>query len=442
MSKIKKNANLNNKPHSFLQDVSSVMGSKIFIILLEFLSTIIISRQLGAEGKGIYTSLLIFPNLVVSFAEMGMQKATVNVIGKEKYSHSDIISVVMFLLLVSSFLGIVICSGIYKILNNSNFNYLMVVMALLLIPLRLTNTYMIGILIGKQKIQLFNRVQCLPFLSKLFFLVLLVLIAHTYIIGTITAHLLASFSAALYTLWIVSKLEVLKIKYIPKIAKNLLSLGVVYAITLLILNLNYKIDIVLLERLSSAAEIGQYTTGVNITELIWHLPAAIEVVVFSRSANAANPKDFSNKVAKLMRITFIGAICGGLILFLVAPTLIPMLYGNQFTESGRIVQLLMPGVVAFTIVKVLYMDIAGKGNPSISLLVLIPALIMNIILNLIWIPQYGAKGAALASTISYSISAVGFLFLYARMVDIKVINLIKFQLNDFKFVYDTIRNRS
>jgi O-antigen/teichoic acid export membrane protein len=442
MSKIKKNANLNNKPHSFLQDVSSVMGSKIFIILIEFLSTIIISRQLGVEGKGIYTSLLIFPNLVVSFAEMGMQKATVNCIGKEKYSHSDIISVVMFLLLVSSFLGIVICSGIYKILNNSNFNYLMVVMALLLIPLRLTNTYMIGILIGKQKIQLFNRVQCLPFLSKLFFLVLLVLIAHTYIIGTITAHLLASFSTALYTLWIVSKLEVLKIKYIPKIAKNLLSLGVVYAITLLILNLNYKIDIVLLERLSSAAEIGQYTTGVNITELIWHLPAAIEVVVFSRSANAANPKDFSNKVAKLMRITFIGAICGGLILFLVAPTLIPMLYGNQFTESGRIVQLLMPGVVAFTIVKVLYMDIAGKGNPSISLLVLIPALIMNIILNLIWIPQYGAKGAALASTISYSISAVGFLFLYARMVDIKVINLIKFQLNDFKFVYDTIRNRS
>jgi O-antigen/teichoic acid export membrane protein len=286
MSKIKKNANLNNKPHSFLQDVSSVMGSKIFIILIEFLSTIIISRQLGVEGKGIYTSLLIFPNLVVSFAEMGMQKATVNCIGKEKYSHSDIISVVMFLLLVSSFLGIVICSGIYKILNNSNFNYLMVVMALLLIPLRLTNTYMIGILIGKQKIQLFNRVQCLPFLSKLFFLVLLVLIAHTYIIGTITAHLLASFSTALYTLWIVSKLEVLKIKYIPKIAKNLLSLGVVYAITLLILNLNYKIDIVLLERLSSAAEIGQYTTGVNITELIWHLPAAIEVVVFSRSANA------------------------------------------------------------------------------------------------------------------------------------------------------------
>lgn len=442
MSKIKKNANLNNKPHSFLQDVSSVMGSKIFIILVEFLSTIIISRQLGAEGKGIYTSLLIFPNLVVTFAEMGLQKATVNCIGKGKYSHSDIISVVMFLLLVSSFLGIVICSGIYKILNNSNFNYLMVLIALLLIPLRLTNTYMIGILIGKQKIQLFNRVQCLPFLSKLFFLVLLLLIFHTYVIGTITAHLLAAFLTALYTLWIVSKLEVLQIKYIPKIAKSLLSLGVVYAITLLILNLNYKIDIVLLERLSSAAEIGQYTTGVNITELIWHLPAALEVVVFSRSANATNPKDFSNKVAKLMRITFIGAICGGLILFLVAPTLIPMLYGNQFTESGRIVQLLMPGVVTFTIVKVLYMDIAGKGNPSISLLILIPALIMNIILNLIWIPQYGAKGAALASTISYSISAVGFLFLYARMVDIKVSNLVKFQLNDFKFVYDTIRNRS
>jgi len=436
---MQKNSNL--KPTSFLKDVSSVMGSKVFIILVEFLSTIIISRQLGVEGKGIYTSLLIFPGLITSFVEMGIQKATVNYIGNGKYSHSDIISVVMFLLVLSSLLGIVICSGIYKIINNSNFSYLMVLIALLLIPLRLINSYLSGILIGKQKIHVFNRVQCLPFLSKLFFLFLLVLVAHAYVTGAILAHLLASFLSALYTLWVVSKLDVLKIKYIPKIAKDLLSLGAFYAITLFILNLNYKIDIVILERLSSSAEIGQYTTGVNITELIWYLPTALEVVVFSRSANAKDPKDFSNKIAKLMRVTFIGGILGGVILSLVAPTLIPVLYGSQFTESAKILKLLMPGVVAFTIVKVLYMDIAGKGNPTIALFILIPALIINILLNLILIPQYGAKGAALASTISYSVSAIGFLFIYARMVDIKVSSLIKFRLDDFDFVYNRIKPR-
>ncbi|NJM21282.1 MAG: flippase [Richelia sp. SM1_7_0] len=433
-----KNTNINPKKNSFLKDISSVMGNKIFIITIEFLSSIIISRQLGVEGKGIYISLLIFPNLVVSFAEMGIQKATVNYIAKERYSQSDITSVVMFLLVFSSLLGTSICGGIYKIIDNSSFSDLMILISLLLIPLRLTNSYVVGILIGREQIRLFNRVQFLPFLSKFLFIVLFVLIGRTYINGAITSHLLAAFLTALYSLWVLSQLGKIRIKYIYEIVKGLLSLGIIYAITLFILNLNYKIDVVILEHFSSAAEIGKYTTGVNITELIWYLPMALEVVVFSRSANTQNHKEFSYKIAKLMRVTLISAIFGGVILCLIAPTLIPMLYGNQFIGSARILQILMPGVVAFTIVKILYMDIAGKGKPGITLFILIPALMMNIILNLIWIPQYGANGAALASTVSYSLSGIGFSLMYSYITRIPVSNLFKFQLKDFDFIYQKI----
>ena len=214
----------------------------------------------------------------------------------------------------------------------------------------------------------------------------------------------------------------------------MLSLGVIYAIALFVINLNYKIDIVLLERLSSAAEIGQYTTGVTITELIWQLPTALGVVLFSRSANAKDSQAFTWKIAKLLRVTILISIAGAVALSVAAPILIPTVYGEAFLPSVRVLQILMPGVVTFTIFKVLNMDLAGKGRPEISLAVFSPAVLLNIALKLMWIPKYGDNGAALASTISYSLSAIVFLFVYARIVKIKITSLLKFQVSDWDFL--------
>ena len=125
---------------------------------------------------------------------------------------------------------------------------------------------------------------------------------------------------------------------------------------------------------------------------------------------------------------------GAIALFVAAPILIPIVYGEAFLPSARVLQILIPGVVTFTIFKVLNMDLAGKGRPEISLAVFSPAVLVNITLNLMWIPKYGANGAALASTISYSLSAILFLFVYAHVVKIKVTSLLDFQISDWDFI--------
>ena len=435
MSKLHQPTNNQEKRNSFVREALSVMGSKVFIIATGFVSTIILSRQLGPDGKGILTSLLIFPTLFVSLAEMGIRQATIHHIGKEKYSPENITSVVLFLLLFSSTFGVIFCGVIYRFLNNQTFTIPMILLALLFIPLSLISSYSRGILLGKEKINLFNRISCIPVLIRLFLVIVLVWLANTYILGAIIANLIAASVTALYALWLIYKHASLKIKFIPKIAKEMLSIGVIYAIALFVINLNYKIDIVLLERLSSAAEIGQYTTGVTVTELIWQLPTALGVVLFSRSANAKDSQAFTWKVAKLLRVTILISIAAAIALSLAAPILIPTVYGEQFFPSARVLQILMPGVVTFTIFKVLNMDLAGKGRPEISLAVFSPAVLVNIALNLTWIPKYGANGAALASTISYSLSAIAFLFVYAHVVKIRVTSLLKFQVSDWDFIY-------
>jgi Na+-driven multidrug efflux pump len=56
--------------------------------------------------------------------------------------------------------------------------------------------------------------------------------------------------------------------------------------------------------------------------------------------------------------------------------------------------------------KVLTNEIAGRGRPIINTIAAGVSLIINISLNILLIPTMGISGAALASTISYSVTSV------------------------------------
>src|SRR5690606_19566245 len=128
-----------------------------------------------------------------------------------------------------------------------------------------------------------------------------------------------------------------------KIIKSMLSLGIVYAFSLLIINLNYKADYILLDRLSTAYELGIYSKGAGITQYLWQIPMLLSTVIFARSAASKDEKAFSIKVAQLLRVSFVvigGASIG---LFLLSDFIIVFMYGGAFLESVQVLNFLLPG---------------------------------------------------------------------------------------------------
>src|SRR5699024_6855625 len=106
-----------------------------------------------------------------------------------------------------------------------------------------------------------------------------------------------------YYIIVVSKLSVIKIKYINPIPQELFKRGIAFALALFILTLNYKIDILFLEKMVTSAEVGIYSVGTSLAELIWQLPAAISLVLFARSANSKSDNEAHQRSAKLLRMT-------------------------------------------------------------------------------------------------------------------------------------------
>src|SRR5690606_29363917 len=150
-----------------------------------------------------------------------------------------------------------------------------------------------------------------------------------------------------------------------------------------------------------------------ITQYLWQIPMLLGTIVFARSAVSKDEIGFSKKVAQLLRLSFLVIGVASIVLVFFSDIIIIGMFGEEFKESISVLNYLIAGVVLLTIFKVMNMDLAGKGMPWVSLKAMVPALIINIILNILLIPDYGADGAAIASTISYSFAGLVFLHFYS-----------------------------
>jgi len=424
---------------SFNYDVFSIGVSKVLIIIFGLTTSIIIARVLGPDKNGIIASLLVYPSLFMSFSSIGIKQATAYLLGKGIFSENQIRTAITQIWLFVSVFNLSVCFLLMRYFSKSGENLWLVILALLPIPFTLFNNYSSGIFLGKNQISIFNKINWIPTLVILVITTILVL----WFCCGISGYLIALIGGPLYISFILffkkKFIQAFSFNYNWSIIRQMLSLGLVYAIALLVINLNYRIDVILLDNLSTSFETGIYSKGVSVTEYLWQIPMLLSTVVFARSAVSKDDKAFSIKVAQLLRLSFLAIGIAALVLFLLSKFIIILMYGEAFYGSIMVLNTLLPGVLLLTIFKVINMDLSGKGKPWVSLKAMIPALLINVVLNIVFIPKYGAVGAALASTISYSIAAILFIFFYSKETKIPVIDIVSYKASDFQPIVQLLK---
>lgn len=418
--------------NSFLKDIFSVGVSKVLIIVFGLSTSIIVARVLGPEKNGIIAALLVYPSLFMSIGSLGIRQSTTYFLGKGIFTEDEIKRAITQIWFFTTVFSVVVCFILMRYFSKSGENLWFVMLALMPIPFKLFNTYNSGIFLGKNEISSFNKINWIPTALILLVTAILVLWLSFGISGYLMAMIAGPTFISLVLLFKNQFIKAFGFNFNWVIIKRMLSLGLVYALALLVINLNYRIDVILLDKLSTAFETGIYSKGVSVTEYLWQIPMLLSTVVFARSAVSKNDRDFSLKVAQLLRISILVIGIGALALFFISEQVIVLMYGNAFVNSVLVLNVLLPGVVLLTVFKVINMDLSGKGKPWVSLKAMLPALIINIILNFILIPQQGASGAALASTISYTIAAILFVHFYSKEVSIPIKDILGYKKSDFQ----------
>jgi len=421
-------------PKSFLKDLTGVFSSNIFIILAGLLVSVILTRKLGPAGFGIYSAILVIPLLVVSFAQLGIRGSSIYHIGQKKFIQRDIVAGILLILVMTSVLGVLITGVSFLFLDDKSFTNLYIILVLMLIPFRLAMAYFGGIFIGKEQIGRSNFINWFSEVIHLAAVVVFVWLMDWQIAGALLALLVSHILITLWALYVLNKEFKFHLHFQPEIIKSLLSMGFLFALSFVIIQLNFRIDVLLLQELSTMEEVGFYSLGVSIAEKLWQLPFAIGIVLMSRTVNASDQEAINKTTARLVRVSLIAGLIASVALYVVSPWVLPAIWGEKFRPSIMVIQYILPGVLFISTYRILSSRLSGIGKPQVSIYVFLPALVINVLLNLWWIPGYGAIGAVMATNVSYTLGTLAYIFVYSKMVGMPVKQIFAFQKSDFVFL--------
>lgn len=415
---------------SFVRDFIGVLNSNIASIVFGVLVIILLTNILGTEGFGLYYTLIVIPLIVLSFTHLGIRGASIYLIGQKKYTDDELVSAVVSILIVTGTIGMLFSLIAYYFFNEPQYTATIIGLIIIFIPFRLSIVYIGGIFFGKDEIRLANSFEWSINLLNLILAIILVWYYKTGLLGAVLSLSIANIIVGIYALHTVFKRFKVTINFRSKIITYLIRLGILYAFTFFVVQLNYRTDILILERLSTIREVGVYSLGVHIAEQLWQIPFAISVVLFSRTANLQDQDKITQSSITLARQSVILILILSLLVIIAAPFIIPVVFGADFISSATLLNFILPGIIFMVVFRVLSGHLAGKGKPQFAVYAFLPALILNIILNIFFIPEYGAKGAAIASDISYLIGTIVYWIIYAHDAKVSYMEILKFKRSD------------
>lgn len=414
-------------------DVSINFITQILAFCLLFVSSIIIARTLGPEGKGLFSLVLMIPIMTVTLTNMGINFSNIYFIGKNRYPIGSIVgnalfyslivggSVAFFLIILEPLLNSHFLKGVSRI-------YLYTTLPL--IPFLLMSENIYYVLLGYRKM---IKLSILRLINPLTYLTILVITYYFFqlsVYGAILANISGLLVCLLVGIYFLVKsgycagLTLNKTLYMESFKFGLKQhLGAIFQL------LNYRLDMLIIAVLLTSMEVGQYSVSVVIAETIWYIPSSLGQVLYPKTATsdikAANT--FTPLVCKTnIILTFIAI----LILYGISGIIIPWLFTSEFYPSVMALKLLLPGTFFLGISKVLGSDLTGRGFPQYSTYASLVSLIFTVIFDFLLIPRFGINGAALASSISYMISALIITYLFIKNTGVRPLDLLILRAED------------
>ena len=395
----------------FSRHVAWTFGTRILMIANSVVAGIIVARWLGVEGFGKLSVINVSVTTLVQMGSLGLPSANTYFIAKDSsYFRKAAFNSLMFALLVGSALAVAL--AVLAQLRPAWFGFVspeLFCVAAISIPFQLLTLIGLNIFLAMGNVREFNLLDLLgqSFVLINAFVALIVLQAS---LGTLIT--INSVTAVLLGLVIVVLLAVSARKHSGTVdiwrgdftlLGQMMKYGIKSHLSILAGTLIFRADLLVVNHFRGAAEAGVYGVASQMATMLMLLPAVIATLLFPR---VTAEQDETGKSTSLVarHTAFIMLLCclaaGPLSL------LLPVFYGSAFLDSSMQLMILLPGVYLVGLQSVLVQHFNAMGLPKTVPLFWLITLAINILLVFAFVPRFGARGAAVASTISYSLISV------------------------------------
>lgn len=416
--------NLYSKYSTFIKQSSSTLTTRSILIVLGFIYSVLTARILGPEGKGNLALLLAIPTMLLPLANLGVKQASAYFRGQGIYTAKELYSNMLGIYSISSIFLIGTTLIMYFYLGYERLGILVIVLFTLIAPINMLKDYLNSNVLADKNIKLINYQEILFSVLNISLILMWVILNKLNIFTVGFSTILSGTTTILILLLYYVRMGYYNFKISYKLLLPIVRKGVIFSIALFVLQLNYRIDLIMLENIKGISAVGIYSVGVHIAELLKQLPLALGLVLFSRTINWNRETENIDKLMLLIKysIRIIAAISLIICIFIVWA--VPIVYGEAYYGSIKVIWTLVIGIISLSIFHNLQIYSAGQGKPEIAIYTFIPALLLNIILNYVLIPRLSYIGAGIASTISYSFGALIYLCYFKIKYKIRIRRII------------------
>jgi len=417
---------------SFVKSVFITLTSKIFLLFMGIIINIIIARTLGPTGKGIYVLVILVTSMLFTFGNLGITSSVIYFTGKKSYELKQIVSNVLSIGLI---MGTVLSLLVILVVNNFYIPFLKGIpivyinLASLSLPFLFVGSYFSSILLGTQKIWLFNLRQVIEKISFLVMFLSFLLISNKIILNALTAYIISVIISCILAIVFVSKMTKIRLSIQRAFISAVTKYGLKVYFGNLMLFSEKKIDVFIINFFLNTTMVGYYSLATGLAEFLMFVPQAASLMLFPKISLSSKieAKDYTPKVFRhVLLITIISCIAMGL----CSSVIIKVVYGKAFMPSLPVVWVFLPGMIFFAGSRILLSDLMGRGKPKYSSIASFISAVSSLGFNFLLIPIYGMFGAAIASVLSYFLMMTVLLVFYLRISGNNLIDMFKFNRED------------
>jgi len=394
-------------------DVLLMLGAKLCVLVFGAATTVIVARSLGPAGRGSLASTYALMTLLAQLATFGIASANPYFAAREPHMRARIAGNSLWLAgvlgPVMAAVGIAVKIAAPGALADISWPELSV--GMFAVPVMLSSLFLQSILLAEGRTVLYNGVEVsAALLTVLLLLTVLplagggVLLALSLMVGPQVAALLVYMFAMRRHGRLLRPLD-------GALARRMIGYGARAYVVTLLAYLLIRVDLLLVNGIQGARAAGQYSIAVALADALYLLPLSVCVNLFARVARGSADREQSLSVFHLVAVGYL-LVCA-LAAALAGPA-ITLLFGQAYRPAISLFLWLLPGVYCLGALNVIAYYFAAQGMPRELILVWIPGLAINLVLDITLLPHHGTYVASIASSAAYAIVLVLHLRLFAR----------------------------
>ena len=378
-----------------------------------WLLSVLTARWLGPQGNGLYTLATIYGTLGTTLMSGGVAAVAYEISNRRGDSRTAAANVGVLSLVLGSIPALAVLAA-WPLLSAHGWWWLLPVA--LAQPAALLSAALVGVFLGTDDIRRLNYAYVGPWAATLVLFVLMAALFGRSVQIALLAWALGQAIAAAYSVWLCrphwSPFAAASVS-LQRIG-GLLRFGSQAGLANLVGFLNYRMDAIMVELYLGQRELGIYAVAVRVAEGLWFFSQAIMTASYAR-IGSLSAEDSAHLTARGMRhsLFIIGILA--LILLVVAEPLLRFLYTDTYRAAVTPFRWLVPGIALYGLASVLSAYYTNqRGHPRIPLVIAGFSMLLNLGVCALLIPALGLSGAAMASTLGYSLAILAGVIVFHR----------------------------